>query len=128
MKKIKIIYWISTGLFSAFILITAIPYLTSGKDVIQLLHYQLGYPDYIIPFVGTAKIIGSIILVLPGLVRIKEWAYVGLMLDLTGALYSLLMIGEGIQAVIGMGIPIIVGAVSYICYHTNKNNIQAFLN
>src|SRR5205814_5832049 len=117
MKKIKIIYWISTGLFSAFMLVTAILYLTSGKDVIQIVHDQLGYPTYIIPFLGAAKIIGSIVLVIPRFARIKEWAYAGLMFDLIGAMYSLLMIGGGIQAVIGMGIPIIVGAVSYIYYH-----------
>ena len=117
MKKVKIIYWIATGLFSAFMLITSIPYLTSGKDVVQILHDQLGYPLYIIPFLGTAKIIGAIVLVIPKFPKIKEWAYAGLIFDLTGALFSLLMIGGGIQAVIGMGIPIIIGAVSYIYHH-----------
>ena len=97
MKKIKIIYWISTGLFSAFMLITSIPYLTSGKEVVQILHDQLGYPNYIISFLGSAKIIGAIVLVIPGFNRIKEWAYAGLIFDLTGAMYSLLMIGGGIQ-------------------------------
>jgi hypothetical protein len=117
MKKIKIIYWISTGLFAAFLFITSIPYLYSSIDVTQLIHDQLGYPIYIIPLLGMAKIIGSIILVIPGLVRIKEWAYAGLMIDLIGAMFSLLMIGGGIQAVIGMGIPILVGVVSYIYHH-----------
>ena len=119
MKKIKIIYWISTGLFSAFMLITSIPYLTSGKEVVQILHDQLGYPNYIIPFLGAAKIIGAIVLVIPGFNRIKEWAYAGLMFDLIGAMYSLLMIGGGIEAFIGMGIPILVGVVSYI-YHYKR--------
>ena len=117
MKKTKILYWIFTGLFSAFMLATSIPYVISGKDVIQLLHEQLGYPLYIIPFLGSAKIIGAIVLVIPGFARIKEWAYAGLMIDLTGAMYSLLMIGGGVQAFVGMGIPILVGALSYIFYH-----------
>ena len=124
MKKTKIIYWISTGLFSAFMLITSIPYLTSGKDVVQLIHDQLGYPNYIIPFLGIAKIIGAIVLVIPGFNRIKEWAYAGLIFDLTGAMFSLLMIGGGIQAFIGMGIPILVGVVSYIYHHKKRIALQ----
>ena len=96
---------------------TSIPYLTADKDVIQIIHDQLGYPLYIIPFLGTAKIIGSIVLVIPKFPRIKEWAYAGLMYDLTGALFSMLAIGEGMQTVFGMGIPILVGAVSYIYHH-----------
>ncbi len=126
MKKTKIIYWVSTGLFAAFMFGTSIPYLTSGKDVIQILHDQLGYPLYIIPFLGMAKILGSITLAIPGFARIKEWAYAGLMFDLTGAMFSLLMIGGGFQSVIGMGIPILIGAISYIYHHkimkeNNKN-------
>ena len=117
MKKTKILYWIFTGLFSAFMLATSIPYVISGKDVIQLVHEQLGYPLYIIPFLGSAKIIGAIVLVIPGFARIKEWAYAGLIIDLTGAMYSLLMIGGGVQAFVGMGIPILVGALSYIFHH-----------
>ena len=117
MKKVKIIYWTSTVLFAVFMFATSIPYLTSGKDVVQILHDQLGYPLYIIPFLGTAKIIGAIVLVIPKFNRIKEWAYAGLMFDLIGAMYSLLMIGGGVQAVVGMGIPIIIGAVSYSYHH-----------
>ena len=117
MKKIKIIYWIATVLFAGFLLITSVPYLYSAKNVVQLIHDQLGYPGYIIPFLGAAKIVGSIVVLIPGLGRIKEWAYAGLMFDLCGALFSLLMIGGGMQAVVGMGIPIIIGAVSYIYYH-----------
>jgi DoxX-like protein len=127
MKKIKIIYWIFTGLFALFMLVTSIPYLFLSKDVVELLHGQLGYPNYIIPFLGTAKIIGAIVILIPGFTRIKEWAYAGLMFDLTGAMFSLLMIGGGIQAVISMGIPIIIGAISYI-YHRKKNSNSRTLN
>jgi hypothetical protein len=117
MKKIKIIYWVSTVLFSAFMLLTSIAYVVPGKDVVLLLHDQLGYPLYIIPFIGIAKIVASIVLVIPGIPRMKEWAYAGLIIDLTGALYSLLMIGGGMQAFVGMMIPILIGVISYLWHH-----------
>jgi hypothetical protein len=127
MKKIKIIYWIFTGLFAGFMLVTSIPYLFLSSDVVQLLHDQLGYPNYIIPFLGTAKIMGSIVILMPGFTPIKEWAYADLMFDLTGAMFSLLMIGGGIQAFIGMGVPIIIGAISYI-YHHKKMHIASTIS
>jgi len=54
MKKIKIFYWIITGLFSAFMLFSAIPDALSTSDAIKFMN-QLGYPNYIIPFLGIAK-------------------------------------------------------------------------
>ena len=117
MKKIKIIYWISTGLFAAFMLFSGVQNAISTNDSIKLMHDQLGYPLYFIPFIGIAKLIGAITLVIPGIPRIKEWAYTGLMIDLIGAMYSLMMIGGGIQAFVFMCIPIIIGVISYIYHH-----------
>jgi hypothetical protein len=35
----------------------------------------LGYPPYLLAILGTAKILGSIVLVLPKFRLLKEWAY-----------------------------------------------------
>lgn len=49
---------------------------------------MLGYPTYFIPFTGWAKLMGAIVLLIPGYGRIKEWAYAGLFFDLIAAIYS----------------------------------------
>jgi uncharacterized membrane protein YphA (DoxX/SURF4 family) len=54
---------------------------------------QLGYPQYLLPFLGVAKLSACIVLVLPFFKRLKEWAYAGLFFDLVGATYSGLMVG-----------------------------------
>jgi hypothetical protein len=45
-------------------------------------------------FLGTAKILGVIAVLVPGAGRLKEWAYAGLIFDITGALYSHLSVGD----------------------------------
>ena len=117
MKKIKTLYWIFTILFGGFMIFSAIPDALNSTDAVQLMHDQLGYPLYIIPFIGVAKILGALVLFIPGFARVKEWAYAGLMFDLIGAMYSLLYIGGGIAAVGFMRLIILIGALSYIYHH-----------
>jgi uncharacterized membrane protein YphA (DoxX/SURF4 family) len=49
---------------------------------------QLGYPSYLAPILGIAKIIAAAILLAPGLPRLKEWAYAGIMINMIGAAAS----------------------------------------
>jgi hypothetical protein len=49
---------------------------------------QLGYPVYICMILGVWKVLGAIALVLPATPRLKEWAYAGMVFDLTGAAAS----------------------------------------
>src|SRR6185369_10727053 len=87
MKKTKIAFWIITGLFSAFMLFSSIPDILVVPDAKAFMNH-LGYPDYIIPFLGVMKLLGIIAILIPGFPRIKEWAYAGLFFDLFGAVYS----------------------------------------
>ncbi len=91
MKKDKFIYWTCTGLFSAFMLFSAIPDIFQEKQAQEFI-VNLGYPIYFIPFIGVAKLLGSIAILLPNLFKLKEWAYAGLTFDLIGAVYSNLMV------------------------------------
>src|SRR5882672_7377141 len=103
--KNKLIYWISTGIFGAFMLFSAIPNLMVSADSVTLFK-SLGYPEYLIPFLGVAKTLGVVALFLPGVPRLKEWAYAGLFYDLTGAMYSAVVIG-------GFSVPMLFMVVPY---------------
>jgi hypothetical protein len=67
---------------------TAVPNMLQTPQSITLIHDQLGYPVYFIPFIGVAKLLGCIAILTPGLNRIKEWAYAGLFFDLIASVYS----------------------------------------
>jgi hypothetical protein len=56
MKKINILYWTVTGIFAAFMLFSAIPDIIVVQSAVDMVSTQLGYPQYIIPFLGVAKV------------------------------------------------------------------------
>jgi hypothetical protein len=95
-NRINGFYWVVTGLMAAFMLMASIP------DVLRLpqareIFGHLGYPPYLLLFLGTAKILGVIAVLIPGLDRLREWAYAGLVFDITGALYSHLSVGDPVS-------------------------------
>ena len=117
MKKTKIIYWIITILFAGFMIVTAIPDIIVVPDAVKFMT-GLGYPVYFIPFIGVAKVLGGIAILIPGFPRIKEWAYAGLIFDLIGAMYSIAST-TGVTSSLMMLIFIAVGFASYYFYHKN---------
>jgi hypothetical protein len=119
MKKIKIIYWIFTSLFSFIMLGSAIPDILVQPIAVEGFR-ELGYPAYLLPFIGIAKFLGVVAILVPGFPRIKEWAYAGLIIDLTGATYSIISSGESASAWGFMALPLILGVGSYIFYHKKE--------
>lgn len=117
MKKLNILYWIFTGLFAALMLFSAIPDIVATPEAMEIVNKQLHYPEYFVQFIGVAKLLGVIAILIPGWPRVKEWAYAGLFFDLIGAVYSALMSGPFDPALLGMLIFIIPGILSYIYYH-----------
>jgi hypothetical protein len=49
---------------------------------------QLGYPGYLAVLLGAAKLAAAVVLAVPGLRRLKEWAYAGVMINMLGAAAS----------------------------------------
>lgn len=93
MKNRRILYWIVNGLAAALMLLSAVPDLLRSAQAVAIVGH-LGYPIYLLPFLGTAKTLGVVVLLVPGFHRIKEWAFAGLMFDVSGALYSHLSVGD----------------------------------
>lgn len=119
MKKTAILYWVFTGLFGALMLFSAITNIMVTEESVTLFT-GLGYPKYLIAFMGVAKFLGVVAILIPGFPRLKEWAYAGLFFDLLGATYS------GICAA-GFQLPMLfmlvffgLGALSYVYYHKKR--------
>jgi hypothetical protein len=117
MKKTKILYWIFTILFAGFMIFSAVPDALVADDAIKIMHDGLGYPTYIISFIGVAKLLGALVILIPGFNRIKEWAYAGLMIDLIGATYSAISTGATVSQWSFMVLPVTIGVLSYIYHH-----------
>lgn len=120
MKKNKIIYWIFTGLLSVLMIIGSIPDIIMVPDA-RTLFQHLGYPMYLLPFVGVAKLLGIAAILVPGYNRLKEWAYAGLFFDILGATYSSIAVGDPVSQWIFMILPFILIFGSYIYHHKRLN-------
>jgi hypothetical protein len=97
MKHFNRLRWIVTGLMAAFMLMASIPDILQIPQAVSVFRH-LGYPTYLLPFLGTAKTLGVVAILSPGVWRLKEWAYAGLVFDLIGALYSHISVGDAPSA------------------------------
>ncbi len=98
-KSNKIIYWTSTMLIVLGMLPGGIGQIFHAKWSLDLIR-PLGYPEYILTIIGTWKVLGSIVLLIPKLPLIKEWAYAGFFFAMSGALISHLASGESMNKLI----------------------------
>ncbi|MDX2130397.1 MAG: DoxX family protein [Chloroherpetonaceae bacterium] len=116
MKNRKLFYWVATSLFAGFMGIPAIFDVIKTPEAVAFIGH-LGYPEYFVPFIGVAKVLGAAAILIPQFDKIKEWAYAGLCFDLIGAVYSNLMVDGASAGMLFMIIPFTLLAVSY---HLNQ--------
>ena len=115
MKKVKTLYWIFTGLLVVFMLLTSVSQIISTKSSEEVMNI-LQMPLYLLPFLGVAKLLAVIAILVPVYPKIKEWAYAGLMLDFIGATYSMIAAGGNIDKWGFMIVPILLCGLSYYFY------------
>ncbi len=125
MKKTKIIYWTFTILLAGFIGFSAIPDILCTPDAVKIISTQLHYPEYFLRFIGVAKLLGAIALLIPGFPRIKEWAYAGIAYDLIAATWSMYSVGAPVSGLFFMAGFLVLFAVAYIFYHKKIKMEQA---
>lgn len=88
-----IAYWVATALLVFELVLGGI------WDVLRVPHTRevmerLGYPLYFLVILGVWKLLGAVALVIPRFPRLKEWAYAGVVFNLTGALVSHVASGD----------------------------------
>ena len=111
-SKSSVAYWVFTLLAAMLFaipgaaLLLRVPHFT--KDMAQL-----GYPAYFLTILGAWKLLGVLGILVPGMPRLKEWAYAGMFFDLTSAAISRAVVGDGF---IKMLIPLVVVAVVFLSW------------
>ena len=74
--KRKIVYWGATGLVTIAALLGGFSYVTNSPEAVENFRH-VGYPQQLRVLLGIAKLAGAIVLLLPRLPTLKEWAYAG---------------------------------------------------
>ena len=114
-KTINILYWVFTIIFAGLMIFSSYGSILVNEDSKNLIHHYLGYPMYVIPLTGWAKLIGSIIILIPGLKTVKEWAYAGLFFDLLLAVFSAIAVSKTVDPMMPfMLVWFVPGILSYI--------------
>ena len=107
----KIAYWSSTTIV-AVMLLFALSYLSGNEQVVSGFA-KAGYPQYLRTVLGIAKPVAAIVLLMPRLALLKEWAYAGVTFALVMATISAYVSEGGVKWIAPLVILALVG-VSYV--------------
>lgn len=113
----KIAYWSSTAI-AALALLGSLTYLTGSEQVVSGFA-KAGYPQHLRIVLGIAKPVAAIVLLLPGLALLKEWAYAGVTFALVMATISSYQSEGGVKWIFPLVLLALV-AVSYLTRPANR--------
>jgi hypothetical protein len=108
----KIAYWSSTAIAAASLL-AAVTYLSGSEQVVSGFA-KAGYPQHLRIVLGVAKPLAAIVLLMPGLALLKEWAYAGVTFAWVMAFISAYLSGEKPTVWSLPLLLLVLGAVSYV--------------
>jgi DoxX-like family len=121
MKKVNIIYWISTGLFAAMMSLSATMYFISPE--VKANFAKIGFQDAFRIELGIAKLIGALVLILPFFKGyIKEWAYAGFGITLISAFILHLSAGDPVSNAVAPLVFFGILALSHLYYQKRTKN------
>jgi hypothetical protein len=118
----KIAYWGATGLVTIVALFGAFSYLTTAPEAVENFR-RVGYPQQLRVLLGIAKLAGAIVLLLPRLPTLKEWAYAGLTFTWIAATVAHYLADDGALTLMPVAL---IGslAVSYVTRPANRRGFR----
>lgn len=123
MKKINVFYWICTGILFPALGIGSVLGIMEHPDSVKVIT-SLGYPAYLDPFLGVARLLGLAVIVIPKFSKLKEWAYAGLAFDMIGAMYSIIAAGNPLANIVIPAVILMVLFGSYTLYHKKLSMVN----
>lgn len=111
-KRNKIIYWIATAWLALGMLSTAIVQLLRTEEEVNMM-LRLGYPLYFLTIIGFWKILGVIAVLIPKNPVVKEWAYAGFFITMSGAIISHVIVGDELKDSFGPALLLVLTIVSW---------------
>lgn len=94
MKTNKIVYYVSTGLLSAMMLMSVGMYFFKHEEI-SMTFGLLGHPPYLVYPLGIAKLLGLVAIWTRMSNTLKEWAYAGFFFNFVLAFFAHLALGDG---------------------------------
>ena len=121
-KRNRIIYWIATIWLSLGMLSTGIVQLLKTDEEVDMMTH-LGYPVYFLTIIAVWKILGVVAVLIPKFPLLKEWAYAGFFIAMSGAIISHLISGDEAKEIFGPTLLLILTIVSWYFRPADKKVI-----
>lgn len=110
---VRIVYWTTTILIAFAIASGGAAQLFGARENVEGI-VQLGYPAFFLTILGFWKLLGGIAIVIPRFRLIKEWAYAGIVFDLSGAAVSNAVNGMPVWHAVAPLVMIVLTLISWI--------------
>ena len=81
------VYWLATAVLALELVVGGVWDILRAPQV-RVVIDRLGYPAYFLVILGIWKLLGAVAVIVPRFPLLKEWAYAGVVFNLTGALAS----------------------------------------
>ena len=117
-------YWLPTSLLAAGMVGAGIQELRHAPDLLEATR-RLGYPEYLLTLLGTAKVIGAPLLLVQQFPRLKEWVYAGFSFDFGGAIISHAVVGDTLIQTLPAICSAALLAVSYSSYRVRRSRVAS---
>jgi len=118
----RIAHWGATALVGIATLFAAFTYLTAAPEAVENFRH-VGYPQQLRVLLGIGKLAGAIVLLLPLLPTLKEWAYAGFTFTWIAATVAHFLAGDGALSLIPVAL-IGVLAVSYVTRPADRRGAE----
>lgn len=112
-KRSKLIYWIATVWLALGMVSTGLVQLLQIEEQVRPT-VDMGYPLFFLCMLGAAKILGSIVILIPRFPLLKEWAYAGFAFAMIGAVISHLAANTNINEIFP---PLLLLALTFISWY-----------
>ncbi|MCE7060244.1 DoxX family protein [Dyadobacter sp. CY343] len=111
-RRNKIIYWVATVWLCLGMVSSGIVQLIHLKEEVDLMTH-LGYPLYFLTILGVWKMLGVVAVLVPKFPLVKEWAYAGFFIAMSGAIFSHFAAGDGAKEFFGPVLLLVLTVVSW---------------
>jgi hypothetical protein len=115
-------YWGTTGLVGLVTLTAGFSYLTAAPEAVENFRH-VGYPQQLRVLLGIGKVCGAIVLLLPRLAALKEWAYAGFTFMWIAATVAHYLADDGALSLLPVAL---LGSLA-VSYFTRPANRRGFV-
>jgi hypothetical protein len=110
-KSLRLAYWVATGVFAAFLILDGLGGVLRAEAGREALTH-LGYPLYLLPTFGVAKLLAAVAVLQTRFRTVKEWAFAGFAFTCVGAFVSRAAVGDTAETIY----PVVFLAIMAIPY------------